>query len=193
MARTIQQRFTQGELDPKMLGRSDIDQYYGASETMQNVIGLTQGGFKRRGGLEHIDELLRVLTFVSAPTITTANGGTGANANDRVYSTALLTTTNIGVLNPYVVVHYDLGSAQTIGVVHLLGLALTVAGTSSQFYLQGSNDNAAWTSIGSALSLTTTVKHYSRRVEASYRYIRLARIGATDLSTARVTLREMNV
>ena len=34
MPRTIQHRFSQGELDPKMLGRSDIDQYYGAAEAV---------------------------------------------------------------------------------------------------------------------------------------------------------------
>lgn len=193
MARTKQTRFTQGELDPKELGRSDLDQYYSAGETLENVITMTQGGIKRRGGLQHIDEMLRVLTFVSAPTITTPNGGTGSNANDRVFSTVCLTTTNISTTNPYVVIQYDLGSAQTIGVVHLQGLALTVAGTSSQFFIQCSNDASSWTSIGSALTLTTTEKHYSRRVEASYRYVRLARIGSTDLSTARVTLRDMNV
>lgn len=193
MARTIQHRYTQGELDPKMLGRSDIDQYYGAAETMQNIIVLTQGGFKRRGGLEYIDEMLRTLTFVSAPTITAPNGGTTANANDRSSATSFLTTTNISTTNPYVVVQYDLGSAQTIGVVHILGLALTVAGTSSELFIQCSNDASSWTSIGSALSLTTTAKNYSRRVEASYRYVRLARIGSTDLSTARVTLTDLNI
>ncbi len=193
MARTIQHRFTQGELDPKMLGRSDIDQYYGAAETMENVITLTQGGFKRRGGLQYIDELLKQTTFVSAPTITAVNGGTTGNANDRNSATALLTTTNIGVLNPYVVASYDLGSAVVVGVVYIFGLALTVAGTSSQFFIQGSADAVSWTSIGSALSLTTTAKNYSRRVEATYRYIRLARIGATDLTTSRVTFTDMNV
>lgn len=193
MARTIQSRYTQGELDPKMLGRSDIDQYYGAAETMENVIAMPQGGFKRRGGLEHIDEMLRTLTFVSAPTITLANGGTSANINDRTFSTTSVTTNNISTTNPYVVAQYDLGSSQTIGVVHLQGLKLTVSGSSSEFYIQCSADAASWTTIGSALTLTTTEKHYSRRVEASYRYVRLARIGATDLSTNRVSIRDMNV
>ncbi len=54
MARTIQHRFSQGEIDPKMLGRSDIDQYYGGAETMENVITLTQGGFKNRPGVQVI-------------------------------------------------------------------------------------------------------------------------------------------
>jgi len=193
MSRTIQHRFTQGELDPKMLGRSDIDQYYGAAETMRNVVTLTQGGFKRRGGLQHIDALLKQLTFVSSPTITAANGGTGSNANDRSSSTALTTTNNISTTNPYVVVSYDLGSSVSVGVVYIFGLALTVSGSSSEFFIQVSSDGASWTSIGSALTVTTTAKNYSRRIEASYRYIRLARIGSTDLSTNKVTLTDFNV
>lgn len=192
MVRSLQQRFTQGELDPKMLGRADLDQYTGAAETMSNIIALPQGGFKRRGGLQHIDECLRVLTFVSSPTITASNGGTGSNANDRVYSTLLTTTNNISTTNPYVVVHYDLGSSQSIAVIHILGLFLT-AGSSSEFYIQCSADNASWTSIGDALTVTTSEKHYSRRVEASYRYVRLARIGTTDLGTAKVSLSDFNV
>jgi hypothetical protein len=193
MPKTIQHRFTQGELDPKMLGRSDIDQYYGAAETMRNVITLTQGGFKRRGGLQYLDELLRQLTFVSSPTITATNGGTGANANDRNSSTSLTTTNNVSTTNPYVVAHYDLGSSVSIGVVYIFGLALTVSGTSSEFYLQASNDNSSWTNIGSAITLSTTAKDYSRRVESSYRYIRLARVGNADLGTNKVTLKDMNV
>lgn len=193
MPRTIQHRFTQGELDPKMYGRSDIDQYYSAAETMENVICMPQGGVKRRGGLEHIDKFLGVLTFVSAPTITLANGGTSANINDRTFSTTSVTTNNVSTTNPYVVAQYDLGSSQAIGVVHLQGLNLTVSGTSSEFYIQCSADGASWTSIGDALTLTTTEKHYSRRVEASYRYVRIARIGATDLTTNKVSVRDMNV
>lgn len=193
MATTIQHRYTQGEIDPKMLGRSDIDQYFGAAETMENVVTITQGGFKRRGGLEHIDKALRVLTFVSGPTITAVNGGTTANANDQSSSTVLLTTTNISTTNPYVVVSYDLGSAQSIGVVYINQLFLTVSGSSSEFYIQGSSDAVSWTSIGAALTVTTTAKNYSRRVNATYRYIRLARIGSTDLGTNRVSLTEMNV
>lgn len=174
------------------MGRSDIDQYYGAAETMQNVITLTQGGFKRRGGLEYIDEMLKQLTHVSAPTITAPRGGTTAQANDLNESTVLLTTTDISTINPYIAVHYDLGSSQTIGVIYVRQLKLTVSGTSSQFFLQGSTDNISFTSIGAALTISTTAKDYSRRVEASYRYLRLARIGATDLTTNRISFTEMN-
>lgn len=53
--RTIQQRVTQGELDPKLIGRNDIDQYYGAAASMLNLFPISQGGFTRRPGTEYID------------------------------------------------------------------------------------------------------------------------------------------
>lgn len=41
--RNIQQRFTQGELDPRMIARVDIDQYYGALESALNIFPIPQG------------------------------------------------------------------------------------------------------------------------------------------------------
>jgi len=193
MVRSIQQRWTQGELDPKMLGRTDIDHYYGASQTMTNIVTLPQGGFKRRGGLEHIDELLRVLTFVASPSIAAPNGGTGANANDLDAATSLTTTTGVSTIDPYIVASYDLGSAVIIGVVYIQQLALTASGSSSEFFIQVSDDDTTYTSVGSALTITASAKDYSRRIEATHRYVRLARVGATDLGTNKVTFTEMNV
>jgi hypothetical protein len=190
-ARTLQQRMTQGELDPKMLGRSDLDQYYGAAETMENVVALPQGGFKRRGGLEHIQKILRQITITS-PTVSAPNGGTTGNLTDQNTATSFTTTTNISTTNPYVVAQYDLGSSQSLAVVYIYGLALS-SGSSSEFFIQGSTDASAWTNVGGALSLTTTAKNYSRRVDNSYRYIRLARIGSTNLGTATVTLTGMDL
>lgn len=55
--RTIQQRFTVGELDPKMKGRFDAELYFNAVEKAQNVVGLTQGGIKRRDGTQFISRI----------------------------------------------------------------------------------------------------------------------------------------
>ena len=79
----IQQRFTVGELDPKMLGRADIEQYYSAAETLTNVICLPQGGFRRRKGTRFLQRIKNVSTRKTSDiTITCANGGTTSNAND---------------------------------------------------------------------------------------------------------------
>jgi len=192
---TIQQRFTQGELDPSMLGREDIDQYFGALSTAKNILTLPQGGFKRRPGLEHIDRVLGNITKISGGSITETapRGGTASNASDQDSGTSLTTTTNIGTINPYVVAHYDLGSLQDIGVVYIQGLAFDASGTSSEFFIQVSVDDAAWVNAGELLTITDAAKDYSRRVHGSYRYVRLARIGATDLGSLKVTLTGMDV
>jgi len=53
----IQNSFTSGELDPKLLVRSDIKQYESGLTTALNVVVLPQGGVKRRPGLKFITEL----------------------------------------------------------------------------------------------------------------------------------------
>lgn len=191
--RTLQQRFTQGELDPRMIGRTDIDQYYSAAANMRDVFPIPQGGFTRRPGLEHIDRILRKITRITAGvTISAPNGGTGSNANDANNATELTTTTNISTTNPYVVVSYDLGSAKAVGMVRLRGLKLST-GTGTDFYVQTSTDGTNWTSRGGVISLTSSDLDVTRRVHKSVRYVRLARVGATDLGSAKVTLDEMEV
>lgn len=183
---TVQQRFTQGEIDPAMLARDDIDQYYGGLSAGKDIFTLPQGGFKRRPGLQHIDRVLGAsLTKISAGAITETapNGGTAANASDQNTGTLVTTTTNISTTDGYVVIHYDLGSAQNIGVLYLYDFRLTVSGTSNEFYLQVSTDDAVWVNAGDALDVSTTAKDYSRRVHGSYRYVRLVRVGTTDLTT----------
>lgn len=190
--RTIQQRFTQGELDPKMLARFDVDQYYGAAEKLTNCFPIPQGGFRRRPGLEHIERVLRQITRHTGGTITCPNGGTTSNANDDNIATEVVTTTGISTTNGYVVVSYDMGSSQAVGLVRVKGLKLS-AGTSSEFYIQTSTNGTDWTSQGEALSLTTSDKEFTRRVQSSVRYVRLARVGTTNLGTATVTLDEFNI
>ena len=53
----IQNSFTSGELDPKLLARTDIKQYDSGLTTALNVVVLPQGGVKRRPGLKYITEL----------------------------------------------------------------------------------------------------------------------------------------
>ncbi len=53
----IQNSFTSGELDPKLLSRTDIKQYESGLTSALNVVVLPQGGVKRRPGLKYITEL----------------------------------------------------------------------------------------------------------------------------------------
>lgn len=54
---TEQQRFSQGEIDPLMIGRNDVDKYYGGLAKATNVFPLRQGGLKSRPGLQLIEQL----------------------------------------------------------------------------------------------------------------------------------------
>lgn len=53
----IQNSFTSGELDPKLLSRTDLEAYQTGLTTALNVVVLPQGGIKRRPGTKFITEL----------------------------------------------------------------------------------------------------------------------------------------
>lgn len=55
--KTIQQNFANGELNPKMQGRSDVDMYYKSAQKMRDVVTTPYGGFVRRPGTTKIGEL----------------------------------------------------------------------------------------------------------------------------------------
>lgn len=188
--RQIQQRFTSGEVDPAMLARSDVDQYYSAAETMTDVVTIPQGGFKRRGGLANRAPIMKQITRETAYTVTAPNGGTTGNLTDNDIATLFTTTVAIGTTNPYVVAQLDLGSAKAIGKIEVRSLSLS-SGTSSEFFVQTSNDAAAWTTRGAALTVGATAKDYTRRAHVSARYIRLVRIGSTNLAGVMVTVKDM--
>ena len=188
-----QNRFTIGELDPLMMGRSDTEFYTAAVETATNVICIPEGGLKRRPGTLYIDRLHRQLTRFAAPTITAPNGGTAANANDDDEATDVVTTTNISTTNPYVIVHYDMGAAIDIACIDVVLARLTTATNNTEFFIQVSTDDIAWVNAGAAVPMSTTRNTVRRRVRGSYRYARFVRVGATDLTTDKVTIAEFNV
>ena len=190
--KNIQSRFTQGEFDPLMIGRTDVDQYYGGAALLRNVFTLPQGGIKRRHGLEYIDRVLGVITKTNPSSVTAPNGGTTSNASDDNTGTVFTTVTAIGTTNPYVVVQYDMGSSVSIGLVRIKDLK-TSSGAATDFYVQVSTNGATWVSCGDVLTLSATGKDYTRRVHGSYRYIRLARIGSTNLAGITISLDDMLV
>lgn len=194
MLRKIQTNFTSGELDPLVAGRHDVKHYYNGAEKLRNVLVLPQGGAKLRPGLEYVDELLDVLTRFTGQTITCPQGGTTANANDNDTATEVQTTGAIGTVNPYIVVHYDLGSAQAVIAADVVGLRVyTGSGVANEFYIQYSTDNAAWTSLGNPIPVTTADHHRRVTGPITARYWRVARIGATDLGAALVRLDEFTI
>lgn len=55
---SFQSNFNQGELDPLLLGRIDIQAYYNAVALARNVLSIPQGGLKKRPGTVFINEAL---------------------------------------------------------------------------------------------------------------------------------------
>lgn len=52
----LQTSFNRGELDPRLVGRKDLQAYYAGAKLAQNVVTLVQGGMRRRNGTEFIHE-----------------------------------------------------------------------------------------------------------------------------------------
>lgn len=194
MALKRQNRFTAGELEPQLIARNDGDYYYAGADKLRNVVVIPEGGAKRRMGSISINEIAGTLDrAVTGITITAPNGGVTANANDNDPNTLFQTVNPIGVMNPYIVLEYDLGAPQKIGFVDLVNLTISTGSIANEFFIQTSNDNVAWQTIGNSISLGTSPVTERRKVNDSVRYVRFVRIGATDLGAAIISLGEMHV
>ena len=192
MAKTrfIQSSFVSGELSPLLKGRTDINQYYQAVETADNVVIVPQGGMRRRPGTEFIGETVGGLTAQTGiPTM--PNGGSGLLINDG-FDFTTTTTGAIGTTNPFVVAKYDITTAQTVQFVDLRKIRLS-SGSSSQFKIQYSDDDVTYTTIASVPLIGTNSQDFRIRIDHSARYWQLVRIGSSDLGTATLTLAEFNL
>ena len=190
--RRIQSSFNAGVLDPRLASRVDIKAYYAGAEKLDNAICIPQGGFSRRPGTQYLAETAKIITRVTGQTITAPNGGTTANANDDDLTTSLDTTTGLSTTNPYVIVHYDLGSAKTIEFADAISVQYgtgTPTGSLTDVYIQYSTDNITFTSVfGDEIILTGR-----RQPAVSARYWRLARLSSGDLGSNTIFLQEFNL
>ena len=182
---TIQNNFNAGVLDPRLKGRVDLPYYGKALQQGTNCLTIPFGGLRRRPGLRYVDTLPRKRVN-NTNTATMPEGGTAADISDFSTLTSTVTTGNIGVVNPYIVAHHDYGAAEALVFIDVMGLSLT-AGTSTQFVIQHSADNTSWTTLYS-IPLVDTTSRNIRVAGVTNRYIRLARVGATDLTTSKVNL-----
>ncbi|HEY7610404.1 MAG TPA: hypothetical protein VIF14_14310 [Alphaproteobacteria bacterium] len=191
--RLLKTSFTAGEVAPPLLGRSDLAAYDNGAAKLRNVFVHATGGISRRAGLRHIERARKVLErYAPVSAIAAPNGGTGANANDDDSGTKLTTTTGLGTAANYVVLQYDLGSAQPVLFADVLELSLSAGAVGDEFRIQHSPDAATWTNFGGALAVDG-VAASARRAAAggapvSARYWRLVRNGPTDLGSAIVSL-----
>lgn len=191
--KVLQSNFLSGVLSPEAKARVETDSYNNGLLTGINIVPRPLGGVQRRPGLRMVDTLPYQLTRRTGMTITATNGGTTANANDDDPTTLLSTSNNVGTTNPYVVVHYDLGSALAVTFADVRGIRST-GGSSTQFCIQYSADNSNWTTLGDAFELVdTTVRSYRRESAVSARYWRVARIGSADMGSVTIALQEFNL
>src|SRR5271155_2116521 len=188
------------------------------------------GGVGRRRGMPYCATMPNRLNLL-AGTYTVPEGGTfyWSPAGNSYYITSgapvsasvalgsnqwctyyTVTTTGISTINPYVVAHVDLGSAQTVLFADVVGLSISGATGSTQFAIQYSTDNSTWVTVptGGALpqlddsngapptaSGTYGGPGYTYRAVGpiSARYWRVARIGSISLSTAVIGLGDFSL
>lgn len=198
LIKTFKTSFSSGELMPQLRARIDIKHYYNGGERMRNVIVLPQGGVRRRPGLKYLAETTKQLTLIdlSTKTVTTANGGTVGLLYDGGDTASPFTNSaTIGTTNPYISFHIDMGSAVAVRFFDVYRLYLTGTNTNpsvSEFKVQYSADNSAWTDFGTFASLgaadsgifMNSRRRFGGSAAVTARYWRLARIGTTDLGSA---------
>lgn len=188
--RTVQTNVTSGELDPLLFARQDVKHYYNGAQYLRNLMVIPQGGAVRRPGLRWLKELGFVISqfdlTAGGVTVTAPNGGTAANAIDGSASTEVITTGGASTTNPFIIVHVDLGAAQTILYCDVEGLRLVsgAVASSGEVRWQHSPDNSTWTDLGDPIDVVNgTDRHKRRTGPQTKRYWRLVRVGATDLTT----------
>lgn len=201
----VQNNMLSGVLDPRAIARIETDSYNNGLYTGTNVVPVHLGGVRRRGGLPNVSQLSNQLTRVtSGVTVTAPNGGTIGNANDDNETTLVTTTNNVSTTDPYIVLHYDLGSAQQVIAVDVMNIRST-GGSSTEFFIQWSIDNVSWqnwgpVALGQAFEVVDTTPRSYRRgyvnpknASLLIRYWRLVKIGGTDMGAVTITTSGMNV
>lgn len=190
-----QTNFTAGVLDPKLAAREDITFYYNGLKNAVNQIVIPQGGVTARPGKQFIRALSPVLEVfdLAGATASGPNGGAAADLIDGDEATFLRTSNNLGATDPFVVAHFDLGSAPLIDAVDVVNCQLSSLSLSGEMFIQYSPDDSVWQNFGDAFDLDANKR--SRRLRRSSggvtaRYWRLVRVGSTNI-VATVELTEV--
>jgi len=201
--RHVQTNYTSGEFAPNLFSREDITFFYSSARLLENVVVLPEAGARRRDGWRYRARLRGVMSAISTggATITAPNGGTAGNATDNDRSTVVLTTGAIGTEDDYVLLHIDFGTtlANAVAAVDAKDLFFTSLPASldnEDVELQSSSDNAAWT-IRDTLEVGNVA--YNRRFAVAPasnmgtdRYWRIVRAGTTDMTTAELSISEID-
>lgn len=224
LTHATQSNFLSGVLDPRAQGRIDTNAYVTSLLQGTNIELSHLGGVGRRRGMPYRQTMPNQLTQLTGTYSSAAEGATyyWSPTGNSVYTTsntgvpAVLgvcpttdnvafgsnkwgfylteTTTEVEAVNPFVVVHLDLLTAQTVLFADVTCLSLS-SGSSTQFCIQSSTDNTNWTTVptGGALPQVDSdngLPGYTYRATGpiTARYWRVARIGTSNLGTAIVAI-----
>lgn len=184
----VQANFLSGVLDPRASARVDTDAYNNGMLRGVNIEPIHLGGIRRRRGTRLRDivpnQINRIATGI---TPTAPNGGIAVRANDND-DTTVVTTAAVGTTDPFVVVHYDAGTAVSVLFADAINISSS-GGSSTHFQIQYSSDDTNWTRLGTEFdAIDITARTYRRKGPATARYWRIAKIGGDDMGTATITV-----
>ena len=190
MAKTrfIQSSFVSGEISPLLKGRVDINQYYQAVETADNVVIVPQGGMRRRPGTEFIAETTRALVNW-AYTGSMPNGGNPSVLESISDSPTTSTTVPIGTTNNYVVIKADRGASNTAKTefVDIRQISISAGNTSDEFKIQYSSDDVTYTDAADVPLIGSNPQDFRIKIGIYARYWRLIRVGTTGLGLSTIS------
>lgn len=180
--RDVQTTFTRGELDPRLVGRTDTAARRNGADKLRNVMVQPQGGARRRPGSEYVDTVIKQLSQVdiSSETWANPNGGTVANLYDGT-STTFQTTTGISTTDDYVVFELDFGVDTTLVFFDVLGLRLSGGSSSEEFAVEAQEDGGSWEVLRTIRLIDTTGRDLRFTPTKDYRKFRVIRNGTSDL------------
>lgn len=185
----LQTTFNSGVLDPRLAARLELRQYYQGLSRGTNILIRPMGGVRRRPGTRYLATLAQEVESIEAVASATApNGGDPLAAKDTDRTVLLETTTNVGTVNPYVAVQYDLGEPRTVRFADALDLTVT-GGNTDEFRIQYSGDGVTWSNFGDAfLRVDQELRDYRREGPVTARYWRVAKVGGSDLGAETASL-----
>lgn len=209
--KAVQFRWTKGEVDPKLLARSDADFYYSSAYEMTNWWVISQGGFTRRPGLEYVATTRNAISpftlttaMLTAPNVSgfkTGSPSPADNVIDGNLSTFMTTTTAPGTTDDYVLISIDLGSLKDVAFIDFEKLFFTSgSATTTEFEVEKSDNGSTWTALYSGtkpnqytLLLDQRERYYRFAVDDNVRYLRLIRNGTENMGSQQIRLSDVKV
>lgn len=184
-----QNSFISGLITKQALERSDLAEFHHGLAQADNVVIRAHGGVSRRDGLQFVDVVPMVPQEVTTGfTITTPNGGDYAKLTNGVYTDYFKTTNAIGTTDGYVAFFVQFSSPTHVDFFDLIytklsdGSNVSPLGT-SEFFVQVSSDGFEWSDVRSLYLTNNTDDSYRAYVNATVSYVRVIRVGSTDLGS----------